>query len=195
MAGLSILTTKTKYTDWITAEFQPRTLAIPTTTVEQLIDNAVRYWNTHSAYKISQMVTYNATTRMQVSEEFKDVVQVFPNVSANWIWNEFPTWSLAGIAVLDNVRTDLILATEAFKTFNIYVGANFRYTFDPNHDDPTSGGFLYVRNVPSGTGSFFVVGTKRIIPDDDIDSQHINDWILYHTQDDILKTLIIVQDF
>jgi hypothetical protein len=119
---------------------------------------------------------------MQLSEEFKDVVAVYPNVNANWIWNEFPTWSLAGVAVLDNVRTDLILATEAFKTFNIYVGANFRYTFDTNHDDPSTGGFLYVRNVPSGTGGFFVVGTKRIIPADDIDSQHINDWILYYTK-------------
>ena len=180
MGALSILTNKTKYSTWLTNEFAPRTLAIDSTTVDQIIDNAVRYWNTHSGYKISQMVTYNGLKRIQVSNQFKDIAFVYPNTSANWIWNEFPTWSLAGIAVLDNVRTDMIVATEAFKTFNIYVGANFRWYFDPNHDDPSVGGYLYPRNVPSGCSAFFVVGTKRIIPADDIDSQHINDWLLYY---------------
>jgi hypothetical protein len=182
MGALTILTDKTKYVNWIISEFQPRTLAIPISTIEQMVDNAVRYWNTHSAYKISQMVTYGGNNRIQVSNQFKDVAIVYPNRTANWIWNEFPTWSLAGVAVLDNVRTDLILATEAFKTFNIYVGADFRHWYDANHDDPTEGGYLNVRNVPSGTDSFFVVGTKRILPADDIDSQHINDWLLYYSK-------------
>jgi hypothetical protein len=182
MAVFDILIDKSKYLSWITAEFQPRTLAVPQTTVEQMIDNAVRYWNTHSAYRISQMVTYTAGARMQLSNEFKDVVTVYPNRTANWIWNEFPTWSLAGVAVLDNVRTDLILATEAFKTFNIYVGADFRWFWEPDHDNPSSGGHLYTRNVPTGTDGFFVVGTKRILPADNIKSEHINDWILYYTK-------------
>jgi hypothetical protein len=151
--------------------------------MEQQIDNDVRYWNTHSAYKISQMVTFSSgQTRVQLSEQFKSVVQIYPNKNSNWIWNEYPTWSLAGIAVLDNIRTDLIMATEAFKTFNIYVGANFRWYFEENHDDPTEGGYLYCRNVPTGTTALYVLGTKRIIPTDDIDSQHINDWILYYTK-------------
>jgi hypothetical protein len=173
-------TNKQKYLDWVKAEFQPRTLATPDATLKQLLDNAVRYWNTHSAYKISQMVSYNGQTRLQLSASFKEVVNIYPNKTANWIWNEFPTWSLAGIAVLDNIRTDLILATEAFKAFNIYVGANFRHWFEPNHDSPSTGGFLYTRNVPSGTSAFYVVGTKRILPADDIDSQHINNWLLYY---------------
>jgi hypothetical protein len=183
MAGLSILTDKTKYVEWIEAEFQPRTLATPTATVEQMVDNAVRYWNTHSAYKISQMVDYaTRQVRAELSPQFKTVAAVYPNRQANWIWNEYPTWSLAGIAVLDNIRTDIILATEAFRSFNIYVGANFRWHFEGNFDSNTEGGHLYCRNVPSGTTALFVVGTKRIVPDEEITSEHINDWILYYTK-------------
>ncbi len=186
MGSLAILSdaNKAKYLTWVRNEFLPRTLATPDVLIKQIIDNAVRYWNTHSAYKISQMVNY-VPTRVQLSPAFKEVADVFPNKNANWIWNEFPTWSLAGIAVLDNIRTDLILATEAFRTFNIYVGANFRYDFIANHDDPTEGGWLYTRNVPSGTSAFFVTGTRRILPDDDIDSQHITGWLL-----DYIKALV-----
>jgi len=183
MSSLGILQDKTKYVDWIEKEFLPLILATPKETVSQQVDNAVRYWNTHSAYKISQMVNYApGQSRAQVGAEFKSVAVVYPNKVANWIWNEYPTWSLAGIAVLDNIRTDLILATEAFKTFNIYVGANFRYYFDENHDDPSKGGYLYCRNVPTGTSAMFVVGTKRILPTDDIKSEHINNWLLYYAK-------------
>lgn len=185
MGELSILEDKTKYVDWLKAEFAPRTLATPDATIEQQIDNAVRYWNTHSAYKISQMVPItgaNSNIRVQVSPAFKGIASVYPNANASWIWNEYPTYSLAGVAVLDNIRTDLILATEAFRALNIYAGANFRWWFDENHDDPSEGGYLYYRNVPSGTTAFFVVGTRRILPDDEIDSQHINDWLLKYSK-------------
>jgi len=171
---------KAKYREWVKAEFGDRILAIPDSTINQLIDNAVRYWNTHSAYKISQMIPNPVPPRVQLSAAFKSIATVYPNKSANWVWNEFPTWSLAGIAVLDNIRTDMILATEAFRTFNIYVGANFRYYMEENHDDPTVGGYLYFRNAPSGTSAFYVVGTKRILPNEDITSQHINEWLLYY---------------
>lgn len=183
MASLSILNNKAKYITWIKQEFQPRTLAIPDESIGQMVDNAVRYWNTHSAYKISQMVTYGTgQVRAQLSPAFKSVAVVHPNKNANFIWNEFPTWSLAGISVLDNIRTDLVLATEAFRTFNIYAGANFRWWMEENHDDPTQGGWLYCKNVPSGTSALYVIGTKRILPTDEIDSQHINDWLLYYTK-------------
>lgn len=183
MSSLAILQNKTKYVDWLRTEFLPLDLATPLETLEQQIDNAVRYWNTHSAYKQSQMVSYTSgMKRAQVDASFKSIAVVYPNKVANWIWNEYPTWSLAGIAVLDNIRTDLILATEAFKTFNIYVGANFRYYFEENHDDPSKGGYLYCRNVPTGTTAMYVVGTKRILPKDDIKSEHINNWILYYAK-------------
>lgn len=187
MADLTILSdaNKTKYRNWVKVEFGDRILSIPDTTINQKIDNAVRYWNTHSAYKISQMVAYSGSVKQQLSASFKSVVAVYPNRTSNWIWNEFPTWSLAGVAVLDTVRTDLILATEAFKMFNIYAGANFRYWIDENHDNPTVGPYLYTTNVPSGTTSFFVVGTKRILANDDIDSQHINVWLC-----DYIKALV-----
>ena len=165
---------------WIENEFSPRTLAISTDTLRQIYNNAVRYWNTHSAYKISQMVDWGAETRIQLSAEFKQVAQVYPNRTANWIWNDFPTWSLAGIAVMDNIRTDIILATEAFKTFNIYVGANFRWWFEDNQDNPTTGGYLYIRNAPTGSSAFFVVGTKRILSNEVIRSDHIIDWLFYY---------------
>lgn len=183
MAGLAILNNKDKYVVWIKQEFAPRTLAIPDDSIKQMVDNAVRYWNTHSAYKISQMVNYSTgQVRAQISPAFKSIAVVYPNKNANFIWNEFPTWSLAGIAVLDNIRTDLVLATEAFRTFNIYAGANFRWWMDENHDDPSKGGYLYCKNVPSGTASLFVIGTRRIVPTDVVDSQHINDFICQYTK-------------
>ena len=175
----------TKYVTWIKKEFEPVGLIIANTddtVIEQKVENAIRYWNTHSAYKVSSVYDYPpGTTRVQISEEFKSVVDVIPSKNTGFIWSSHPLWTLTGITVLDNVTTDLIMMSEAFRNYRIYVGTNFRWTFD-RADEPTIGGYLYLKNVPMGANSVFVMGTKRITKNEDIKSQYILDWILYYAK-------------
>ena len=54
---------------WIRAEFAPITLATPSDTVKQMIENAIRYWNTHSAHKTSAMYDTERSGRIQVGRD------------------------------------------------------------------------------------------------------------------------------
>lgn len=174
-----------KYVAWIKMEFSPLELIIAKDSddvIEQQVENAIRYWNTHSAFKVSCMCSYPpGTTRVQLGAEFKAVVDVMPSKKTTFIWNDHPLWTLTGITVLDNVTTDLIMMSEAFRNYRIYVGTNFRHWFHKS-DDPTVGGYLYCTNVPAGVGSLFVIGTKRITKNENIKSQYILDWVLYYAK-------------
>jgi len=166
-----------KYLEWIALEFAPLELATPTETLEQLFENTVRYWNTNSAYKISQVYAYpTLTKRVQISNEFKVVATVYPTMTTTYIWNDHPLWTLMGITVLDNVTSDLILMSEAFRNYRQYVGTDFRWIYEKS-DDPNVGGYLYAVNVPAGCSALFCVGTKRILPEEDIKNEYILDWI------------------
>lgn len=172
----------TKYLDWIRNEFKPLQLITPEATLKQQIENAIRYWNTHSAYKIGDVYDYApGTKRVQIDPNFKSVAMVTPTEKTTWIWNDHPLWTLTGITVLDNVTTDLIMMSEAFRNYKIYVGTNFRWTFQKS-DDPTVGGYLYCINVPNNVKSVFVVGTKRITKNEDIKVDYILDWMLSYTK-------------
>lgn len=172
-----------KYVDWIKAEFQPLTLATPDATIEQCLENAIRYWNTHSAYKISAMVDYSlGQKRALIPGDFKTVVSAYPGKSASWIWNDHPLWTLTGVAVLDNVTSDLILMSEAFRNYQTYVGTDFRWQFIKSEDPNVTGGYLYCVNLPHGNDSLFVVGTKRVTSTEDIKQEYILDWILSYTK-------------
>lgn len=171
-----------KYTDWLQGEFKPLELATPLATQEQCVENAIRYWNTHSGYKISDVYSYTSgTKRVQLDTGFKTVVNVYPTKAATWIWKDNPLWSLMGMMVLDNVTTDLIIMTEAFRNYKLYVGMDMRWTYRKS-DDPSIGGYLYVINIPSASQSIFVVGTKRITANEDIKPEPILDWILNYSK-------------
>lgn len=171
-----------KYVDWIRNEFKPLTLITPLVSIKQCIENAIRYWNTHSAYKISKVYDYSpGTPRVQLDPEFKGVVDVIPTKVAEHIWSSHPLWTLVGITVLDNVTTDLIMMSEAFRNYRIYVGTNFRWVYKRS-EEPTVGGFLYCVNIPNNTSSLLAIGTKRITKNEDIKSQYILDWILQYSK-------------
>ena len=171
-----------EYVLWIRNEFKPLTLATPEATIYQQIENAIRYWNTHSGYKICQMVDYNqGLKRVQLDPSFKSVVQVYPNAKSTFIWNDHPLWTMLGVQVLDNVTTDLILMSEAFRNYQVYVGTNFMWHFD-KAENFTEGGYLYAIHVPSQTNSLAVVGTKRILRNETITSDWIIDWLLRYTK-------------
>lgn len=175
----------TKYVNWIKREFSPLELVLAKDgdeVIEQQVENAIRYWNNNSAYKISDVYEYTpGTDRVQIDANFKTVVDVIPTKKTTFIWNDHPLWTLTGITVLDNVTTDLIMMSEAFRNYRIYVGTNFRHWFHKS-DDPTVGGYLYCVNVPAGVSSVYVIGTKRITENENIISPHILDWILYYSK-------------
>lgn len=175
--------TLTSYLSWIKQEFDPITLATTDDAIKQFVENAVRYWNTHSFYKIAAMVSYTAgQTRVQLPAGFATVAAVYPNSKSEFVWNDSPLWTLTSVQVLDSMTSDLILQSEAFRSYRIYTGTNFRYTFEPNLNSQTEGGYLYAVNVPNGTSSLYVLGTKAILPTEDITDEDINQWILHYTK-------------
>jgi hypothetical protein len=179
--GFEPIRTMTKYLNWLKQHFEPLDLATPDDTLKQLVENSVRYWNTHSGYQIAGV--YNFTTgqkRVQLDPAFKTVVNVEPTTTTTWIWNDHPLWTLMGITVLDNVTQDLIMMSEAFRSYKIYVGTNFTWRFEKS-DDPTIGGWLYAINTPGTTQSLYVEGTRRITLTEDIQTDYINDWVLQHS--------------
>jgi len=172
----------TAYLTWIKNEFLPLSLATPDDTLKQILNNSIRYWNTNSAYKLSTMVYYaQGTKRVQLNAQFKTVVDIYPGKSTTWIWNDHPISGLLGFALLDNLTGDLIMMSEAFKNYRVYIGADFQWIFEKS-DDPTVGGSLYCINIPAGTQVIYVVGTKRITEDEPIVIEQVKDWIYRYSK-------------
>lgn len=170
------------FLQWIETEFLPLTLATPETTLNQCLENAIRYWNTHSAYRISTMFDYDGSKRIQLNTQFKSVVEVLPCVKSTWIWNEHPMWTLLGVTVIDNVTSDLILMSEAYKNYRTYLGADMRWQFEKSENPDTEGGYLYVQNVPYGVSALAVIGTKRIVSNEYATQEYIKEWILSYSK-------------
>ena len=176
--------TKQEIVQWIKNEFGVLrgSLTTPDDVIEQCIDNAIRYWNTHSGFKVTRMYQYQMETkRIQVDPEIKMVVKVIPNMTTTWVFQDLPLWTLLGTALLDNVTSDLILMGEAFRTYKKYLGAEFAWVFEKS-DDPSQGGYLYVIGMPPNATKVCVVGTKRIVPGENIVNQYILDWILSYSK-------------
>jgi hypothetical protein len=176
------MSTRADIVDWVIREFKPRTLATPQATLEQQADNAILYWNTHSAYKISGVYDFTpGAVRVQLDTSFKSAADVIPTNATTYIWNDHPLWTLTGVTILDNVTTDLIMMSEAFRNYRIYVGTNFRWHFEKS-DNPAVGGYLYAVNVPQGVQSLYVVGTKRILDTETVTTELILNWLYYYTK-------------
>lgn len=174
---------------WIKDDIKPVELTTPEGTVGQMVQTAIRYWNTHSAFRIIRM--YNATVstkRVQLDTDFKNVVRVYPASQADWILQNYPLWSLLGITIIDNVTSDLVMLSEAFKNYRYYIGTDFHFHFERSND-PSVGGYLYLDNVPTGTNKICVVGCKRITEVEDITDEFILDWILQYA-----KSLTLAQE-
>ena len=172
--------------EWIKAEFQPVLLATPNETINQVIDNTIRYWNTHSAYKIVKMYDniVPGTPRVALTAEFKNVVRVYPSTTPDWILQNHPLCTLLGITIIDNLTSDLVMMSEAFRNYRYYIGSDFHFYFDRNidPDGENTGGYLYLTNLPQNTTKIAVVGTKRILPDEDITSEYLLEWVLAYTK-------------
>lgn len=260
---------------WIKTEFKPVSLATPDNTLEQVVQNTIRYFNTHSAYKIVRMydtsnlqiknervasgdgstlhfefsfiqgpvkagsvsiscsvganvvtivddsvgnlsgtnvtgtISYSAktvsldfdlgyapnsgssftadygysgsSTRIPIDSDIKIITKVYPASAPQLLWQDNSLWKLFGMTIIDNVTSDLIMMTEAFKNYQLYVGTDFRWTFEPSkHEDEM--GYLYVQNMNSSNTQFCVVGAKRVLRNEDIQGDHLLDWILSYAK-------------
>jgi hypothetical protein len=175
---------KTEIIEWLEREFQPLKLATPDQTQSQYVENAVRYWNTHSAHPVLTM--HNATSSVSQAIDIppvtKQVYKVYPSSNPEWVYTHHPYWTLLGVTILDNVTTDLIEMATAYQHYKNYIGNDFRWNFVPSND-PTENSKLYMYNFPSRSApKAAVLGARRILPNEDITSPHILDWILYYTK-------------
>ena len=176
----------TEIIDWVRKEFAPLKLATADEALVQIVENAIRYWNTHSAMKTADMVE-NSGRAITCPPKFKTVLQVYPATQSSSIFQDHPLFSLLGIVLLDNITQDLILLGEAYKTYKIYTGTDFRWTFNRS-SDPQVGGTLFVVNLPVITPRLFIMGTRRLIKDvesgeyEDIVDEPILQWILEYTK-------------
>jgi len=151
---------------WVRKEFEPVELATSDATILQMIKNSIRYWNTHSAFPITKMFPADVgTASVQMTPDYKNVVQVYPATTPDWILQNYPLWSLLGITVIDNLTSDLIMLSEAFRNYRYYMGTDFKFHYEKS-DNPTVGGVLYLSNLPGPTCTVCCVGTKRIVTDE-----------------------------
>lgn len=90
-------------------------------------------------------------------------------------------WTLMGITVLDNVTGDLIMLSEAFRSYRVYVGTDFQFIWQKS-TDMNDGGWLYAVNVPAGTDKLYCIGTKRITEFEDVVIEPIYDWLLRYSK-------------
>lgn len=170
-----------KYIDWIKREFFPLELATPDETIKQCVENAIRYFNTNSAYRTVEMVTLSGMSAT-VPVSVKQVVQCYPSNDNNVFLDGHPLWSLLGISVIENVTSDLIIMSEAYKSYKYYLGSEMRWTFIKSEDPDNIGGRLLVTNAPSTTTHLAVVGTKRITATEDVKQEYILNWLLHYTK-------------
>jgi len=180
--------TKQELRDWIITSFKPITLSLPNETIDQVIDASITYWNTHSGYKIVRMFDVGAvptsglnTAAVQLSAEIKSVMKCYPSAMQEELFSNHPMWVLLGFITLDNYTQDLMLLSNTFENYRIYLGNDFRWKF-VRADDSTEGGWLHLQQVPRGASKVAVVGTKRILPDEDITDEFIYNWIREHAR-------------
>jgi hypothetical protein len=134
--------------EWLKVEFMPLMLATPDQTIEQIVHNAIRYFNNNSAVKYVEMVDATSLVKVPVPPSMKTVAQVYPAISAPTLnVQDFPLWTLLGIQVLDGLTTDLIMLMETYKNFMIYMGKDFHWSWLPA-DDPYGN---HVLNEVQGT--------------------------------------------
>lgn len=163
--------------EWIIVEYQPLEFSVPNETVEQIIKNAIRYFNNNSAVRVTEMVDVLSPKTM-VPKTIKAVSQVVParNSMVNAAYN-LPMWTLLGVQVINALNTDLIMLSETYKNMSIYMGKDFQWQFIPSDnpgdfevtDDLTGSGTLWTPTLAHGNilpGTVIVTGLTEVFTDD-----------------------------
>lgn len=167
--------TRNQIYDWLVRSFDPITLATPQDTVLQIIDEVVDYWNMHSAYKISTFIPVSQNV-LTLPLEFKMVDSIHPNVQQVQLLQDFPNTLLLGMTVLDNLTTDTIMLSEGYKNYRTYMGGQLAWQ-ELRSEDPTVANRIVINNLNRACTDVFVVGAKRILPNEDIKQLVIYEWV------------------
>ena len=101
--------------------------------------------------------------------------------SAAELFSNHPMWVLLGFITLDRYTNDLMLLSNTFEGYRIYLGNDFRWKWI-RANDSTKGGWLYLQQVPRGAQRVAAVGTKRILAGEDITDEFIYNWIREHAR-------------
>lgn len=167
--------------NWIYSEFAPTTLAIGQVAIDQQARNAVRYWNTHSAHKITKMFDYAYEDSIELTTDIKNVAKVYPSIVEDTLRQTNPMGTLLGFVTLDSMTTDIIMQINAMEGYRIYMGQDFRWRYERSNNQAQTPGRLYVQSAPRGSTKLAVVGLKWILDDEDITDDFILDWVLKYT--------------
>ena len=171
--------TRSDIIKWVEDSFQPIKLSMPRETKELIIESSITYFNTHSAYKIARM--FNVGASLQLSNDIKTVISAYPCRMDEYLFTSHPMWVLLGMITLDRYTQDLMLVSHTFEGYRIYLGNDFRWKFIRS-EDSTEGGWLYLQQIPESSSKVAVVGTKRIIADEDITDEFIYNWLREHAK-------------
>ena len=169
-------------TEWIKIQFKPLILSIPDDVIDQKIKDAIRYWNTHSAFKIivmADMPAPNSSVSMPTS--VKTVSEVIPNALESVVLDQFPFWSFFGNVNSGTFVQDYTELFEGYKSYKKYYSSEMAWTWVRSTDSEDVGGKLYVTRYPAGATKLACMCLKRITLNEDVKDEHILDWLLNYT--------------
>jgi len=167
---------------WVKTEFKPLVLATPEETIMQFINNSRRYWNTHSAWRVTRMVNYTSGANyVEVDLDIKRVSNVYPSRMTESLFSDHPMWVLLGFISLDRYTQDMMLLSHTYEGYKIYLGSDFRWTFERG-EDLTKKGKLFLQNVPKDAAKLAVVGSKRFVDGEEIKDDFILEWLLRYVK-------------
>jgi hypothetical protein len=115
--------------------------------------------------------------KVLLNTSYSTVAQVFPSAPSGDVMDAHPWKALLGLTLLDNLTSDLILLSQTYKSYMIYMGKDLRWEFISS-PDPAVAPYLLVANVPHGSTKLCVVGVKRINANEDVKDEFTLDWIL-----------------
>lgn len=175
--------------NWVRLEFAPMELAITADALKQQYNNALRYYNTHNAYRWVTLAAYGGSaTSVAIPGSIRQIVKVEPSGLPDNVFMNHPMWSLLGFITLDRYTQDLILMQHSFGGYRIYMSNDFRWRFQRS-PDPTADATLYIQSVPKGTTHFAITCIREIGEDEDVTEQWTLDWMLGY-----YKALVMIQE-
>jgi hypothetical protein len=169
---------KSQMLEFVQNEFLPLELSLASEALSQVYDAALRYFNIHSGLKNMKMFDVTeSTVKVTLDTSFSTVAQVYPSAIQSDIIQRHPWQILLNMTLIDNMTNDLVMLSHAYQEYLVYMGKDFSFTFIDATDSDVAP-YLLVENVPQGTTKLCVVGTKRIVANEDVKQEFALDWLL-----------------